>query len=127
MSTKNINSIIFLLIISIFPSSFSLSFNFSAIGHKDPFAESFNLPFINVTGDAYITDQGIQLTPAGLNQTGRATYIEPLHLWDRASRNLTDFTTHFSFGINSNGGSRHGDGLAFDAKWIEHNALVFWW
>ncbi|XP_019242156.1 PREDICTED: anti-H(O) lectin 1-like, partial [Nicotiana attenuata] len=42
-----------------------------------------------------------------------ATYSKPLHLWDKASGNVTDFTTHFSFSINSQGRTSYGDGLAF--------------
>ncbi|XP_059445106.1 L-type lectin-domain containing receptor kinase IX.1-like [Corylus avellana] len=36
-----------------------------------------------------------------------------MHLWDKASGNLTDFTTHFSFVIDSQNCTRYGDGLAF--------------
>jgi hypothetical protein len=37
-----------------------------------------------------------------------------MHLWDKASGNLTDFTTYFSFVINSqNSESTGGGGLAF--------------
>uniref|UniRef100_A0A5B6ZF18 Putative clade XVIII lectin receptor kinase n=1 Tax=Davidia involucrata TaxID=16924 RepID=A0A5B6ZF18_DAVIN len=46
-------------------------------------------------------------------QTGRATYKEKLHLWDEASGKMTDFTTHFSFVIDSNGSTQYADGLAF--------------
>eukprot|EP00258_Populus_trichocarpa_P042462 XP_024458481.1 L-type lectin-domain containing receptor kinase IX.1 isoform X1 [Populus trichocarpa] len=44
---------------------------------------------------------------------GRATYYKPMQLWDKASGNLTDFTTHFSFSIDSQGRRAYGDGLAF--------------
>ncbi|KAJ6777384.1 RECEPTOR LECTIN KINASE [Salix koriyanagi] len=38
-----------------------------------------------------------------------------MQLWDKASGNLTDFTTHFTFSIDSKGRDRptYGDGLAF--------------
>nr|POE71313.1 lectin [Quercus suber] len=36
-----------------------------------------------------------------------------MHLWDKASRNLTDFTTHFSFVIDSLNQPNYADGLAF--------------
>lgn len=36
-----------------------------------------------------------------------------MQLWDEASGNLTDFTTHFSFSIDSQGRRAYGDGLAF--------------
>ncbi|KAK6135466.1 hypothetical protein DH2020_030791 [Rehmannia glutinosa] len=102
----------FFFFFSLIPLTFSLSFNLSTIG-PDHVGRA-----INVTGDAYISNQGIQVTPdernmALVERAGRATYIEPLHLWDRASRNLTDFTTHFSFVIDSSGSNSYADGLAF--------------
>ena len=44
---------------------------------------------------------------------GRAIYKEQLYLWDRTSRNLTDFATNFSFVINSLNRSVHADGITF--------------
>ncbi|KAJ9705555.1 hypothetical protein PVL29_003555 [Vitis rotundifolia] len=44
---------------------------------------------------------------------GRATYCEPFHLWDKASQRMADFSTNFSFGIDSQGYFSYGDGLAF--------------
>lgn len=44
---------------------------------------------------------------------GRAIYNQPMLLWDKTSRNLTDFTTHFTFVINSQGRTSYGDGIAF--------------
>ncbi|CAA3009254.1 L-type lectin-domain containing receptor kinase -like [Olea europaea subsp. europaea] len=70
-------------------------------------------------GKAYISTQGLQVTTdesdkAAGHITGRATYKEPLHLWDKASGNLTDFSTHFSFVIDaSDSGCFGADGLAF--------------
>ncbi|KAA8536358.1 hypothetical protein F0562_028836 [Nyssa sinensis] len=68
--------------------------------------------------DADISDEGLQLTPKGIVgeqiwRAGRATYKEPLHLWDKASGNLTDFDTNFSFIIDSEGRPTYADGLAF--------------
>ncbi|KAA8545681.1 hypothetical protein F0562_020867 [Nyssa sinensis] len=97
-------SIFFFLII---PCAFPLHFNLSSIG---PSANSI----INTEGDASISPtQGIQVTPAEGYKTGRATYNQNLHLWDKASGNLTDFSTHFSFIIDSSGSPYYGDGLAF--------------
>ncbi|KAL9690789.1 hypothetical protein QQ045_011199 [Rhodiola kirilowii] len=45
--------------------------------------------------------------------TGRVTYNESVHLWDAASNSLADFSTHFSFVINSFGVKPYSDGLAF--------------
>uniref|UniRef100_A0A3Q7IG59 Legume lectin domain-containing protein n=1 Tax=Solanum lycopersicum TaxID=4081 RepID=A0A3Q7IG59_SOLLC len=44
---------------------------------------------------------------------GRATYSKTLYLWDKASVNVTDFSTHFSFRINSQGRKLYVDGLTF--------------
>ncbi|CAA2963895.1 L-type lectin-domain containing receptor kinase -like [Olea europaea subsp. europaea] len=98
------------------PFAAPLSFNFPTI---EPQHMNTN---INVTGDAYISIQGLQVTSdesdkAAGERTGRATYREPLHLWDKASGNLTDFSTHFSFIIDANGSgcpwADGADGLAF--------------
>ncbi|RVW62863.1 L-type lectin-domain containing receptor kinase IX.1 [Vitis vinifera] len=39
--------------------------------------------------------------------------VERLYLWDQTSRNLTDFTTNFSFVINSKHKNQYADGLTF--------------
>ncbi|XP_059647956.1 L-type lectin-domain containing receptor kinase IX.1-like [Cornus florida] len=108
---------IFFMIITfflmIFPHATPLEFNIPKITGRD---QNVN---IKAYPDAYITEQGLQVTPdeRGQPQTqkvGRSTYVKPLHLWDKASQNMADFTTHFSFVINSEGDSvNHGDGLAF--------------
>ncbi|KAK4846227.1 hypothetical protein QYF36_014608 [Acer negundo] len=36
-----------------------------------------------------------------------------MHLWDKVSRNLADFTTHFSFAIDSQRSNNCADGFAF--------------
>ncbi|XP_073123756.1 L-type lectin-domain containing receptor kinase IX.1-like [Henckelia pumila] len=92
--------------------SASLSFNFTN------FESHENKGSINTTGDAYISPQGIQLTPNEFNvlqnfTVGRATYISPLHLWERKSGNLCDFSTRFSFVINSRGQTAFADGITF--------------
>ncbi|KAM7470580.1 hypothetical protein LguiA_008763 [Lonicera macranthoides] len=75
----------------------------------------------------FSSSQGLQLTPndVGSNRqqrAGRASYIEPLHLWDSASGELADFTTSFTFVIDSFGSSDYGDGLAFFLA--ENNSVV---
>jgi hypothetical protein len=63
---------------------------------------------------AIIYNQAIQLTRnSDRYAVARATYIRPMHLWDKASGNLTDFTTNFSFVIDSQNGTSYGDGLTF--------------
>nr|GMD02836.1 L-type lectin-domain containing receptor kinase IX.1-like [Ipomoea batatas] len=90
----------------------SLSFNLSRINPSDGNVR------INVEGDASITTQGIQLTPYERNQAlngkaGRAMYVDSLHLWDKSTGELSDFTTNFTFNIDSDGNTSFADGLAF--------------
>ncbi|XP_058189525.1 agglutinin-2-like [Rhododendron vialii] len=68
---------------------------------------------------AYISANGIQLTPDPNDYTntsflqykiGRATYFQPLHLWDSAMGDLTDFSMNFSFLIL---GENYGEGITF--------------
>ncbi|KAH7835422.1 hypothetical protein Vadar_026042 [Vaccinium darrowii] len=104
---------------------FTSSFFFLLIPFATPL--EFNLPSItpdfnnsiNCTGDAYISINGIQLTPdpdvfsntsSRQHKKGRATYFQPLHLWDGAPGNLTDFSTNFSFVIQ---GVNYGEGITF--------------
>lgn len=95
----------------IFPCATSLSFNFTCFDR--------NKGQIYFEKDAFVSpDQVIQLTRnlqnAAMNYSwGRATYMKQLHLWDKVSGNLTDFTTSFTFVIDSQKNSRYGDGLAF--------------
>jgi hypothetical protein len=105
--------LIYLLIITSFfsePSPFT-NFNFSNFTFGDPLIKYER---------AFVEDSVIRLT--GNSSTvrsyiqGRDTYFNPMHLWlwDKASGNLTNFTTHFSFVINSpNKSTLCGDGLAF--------------
>ena len=44
---------------------------------------------------------------------GSSHVFQTQHLWDKASGNLTDFTTHFTFIIKSLNEQRYTDGLAF--------------
>uniref|UniRef100_A0A5B7B5G5 Putative L-type lectin-domain containing receptor kinase IX.1-like n=1 Tax=Davidia involucrata TaxID=16924 RepID=A0A5B7B5G5_DAVIN len=80
---------------------------------------NFNLPnitpddHIKTYADASISSEGLELTPAQQQKAGRATFVQPLHLWDKASGKLADFTTNFSFVIDSEGRTSYADGLAF--------------
>ncbi|RVW77820.1 L-type lectin-domain containing receptor kinase IX.1 [Vitis vinifera] len=89
----------------------SLSFSFNDF---DP-----NCNQIHFEGQAsYSGDKAIYLTRSQqekkMNDSwGRATYREPFHLWDKASKRMADFSTNFSFGIDSQGNFSYGEGLAF--------------
>ncbi|KAJ9159230.1 hypothetical protein P3X46_024750 [Hevea brasiliensis] len=87
------------------PMVSSLSFNITSF---DPSNHD-----IKYEGDASPLDSVIQLTPNQLFQTGHATYVEPMHLWDNASGSLADFATSFSFSIDAQNNASHADGLAF--------------
>ncbi|WMV50914.1 hypothetical protein MTR67_044299 [Solanum verrucosum] len=97
-------------LVLIIPFVTSLSFNFDSFNPNDQ-----NLTY---EADAYPTDRAIQLTKnqlgIGLNYSiGQTTYSEALYLWDNTSGNITDFSTHFSFEIDSHGEKLYADGLAF--------------
>ncbi|KAI3780359.1 hypothetical protein L2E82_10338 [Cichorium intybus] len=93
------------------PNAASITFNMTKLSTQDQYN-------ITLEGDAYITNQGLQVTPnemdSSRNQTrGRATYVNPLHLWDNTSGELASFTSYFSFEIYSKSHSYYGDGLTF--------------
>ncbi|XWS54603.1 hypothetical protein CRYUN_Cryun10bG0102900 [Craigia yunnanensis] len=71
-------------------------------------------------GNASSSGNEIQLTTNQRNtalggSVGRATYYKPMHLWDNSSGNLVlaDFSTQFSFVIDSDKNSSKADGFAF--------------
>ncbi|XP_007042796.2 PREDICTED: L-type lectin-domain containing receptor kinase IX.1 [Theobroma cacao] len=92
------------------PYTNTLSFNFTSFYPNDN----------NITYErsAYPANEVIQLTTNQRDvlmtaSVGRATYSKTLHLWDKASGNLTDFSTSFTFVIDSQNRSAYGDGIAF--------------
>ncbi|KAK9166208.1 hypothetical protein Scep_001399 [Stephania cephalantha] len=48
-----------------------------------------------------------------LTRVGQATYANKVRIWDSSSGKLTDFTTHFSFFIDTKGSRSYSDGLVF--------------
>ncbi|KAG8650475.1 L-type lectin-domain containing receptor kinase IX.1 [Manihot esculenta] len=106
----NLCIVIFSFPITLNASTSSLNFNFTSFSSSDP--------QIFTERDANVTEGEIELTliyPSKETSAryGRATYAEPLHLWDKASGNLTNFTTQFSFLIDSRGSHKYGDGITF--------------
>ncbi|KAK7400391.1 hypothetical protein VNO78_11597 [Psophocarpus tetragonolobus] len=100
-------SIFFLFII---PYACSLSFNFTSFGPNEK--------SIIYEGSANPVAPTIQLTrnqvDKGMNGSiGRATYYQPMHLWDKTTGYLADFTTHFTFVLSSQNRNKYGDGMAF--------------
>ena len=102
--------LLFIFFLLIIPYASALSFNFTSF---DPNDKS-----IIYEGSANPVAPTIQLTRNQMDKNmigsiGRATYCQPMHLWDKATGNLTDFTIHFSFVIDSRNRSKYGDGMAF--------------
>lgn len=88
----------------------SVSFNFSSFMP--------NQYLINFTGDAFSSSGVLQLTKNQLDgpitsSVGRASFDQPVKLWDRGTKEITDFTTHFSFVMKAVDSARFGDGLSF--------------
>ncbi|XP_058191316.1 L-type lectin-domain containing receptor kinase IX.1-like [Rhododendron vialii] len=102
-----LNSLSMFFFCILFPQTNSLTFNLTNI------ADQAQKVKIATYGDAYVSSQGLQLTPNLQSQVGKATYIEPLHLWDKSTGNLTDFSTHFVFVIDLDGSLKFGDGITF--------------
>ena len=89
-----------------------VSFNFSNFDQN-------SLEEIYFQGDAFSSDGALQLTrnqfpyhPVLDRSVGRASYAKSVLLWDNNTRRLTDFTTHFSFIMNSTK-PRSADGISF--------------
>ena len=98
----------FFSVLTPFTFTSAISFNFHSFRSSEP-----NISFENAYANE---DQVIQLTGSKLEKWlhGRATYFRPMHLWDKDSKNLTDFDTHFSFVIDSlNLPNNYADGMAF--------------
>ncbi|GAU40346.1 hypothetical protein TSUD_154430 [Trifolium subterraneum] len=88
----------------------SLSFNFS---NFPP-----NLNLIDFQGDAFSSNNVLQLTKNQLDgpitsSVGRASFNQPVKLYDKKTKKLTDFTTHFTFVMKAVNTSLFGDGLSF--------------
>ncbi|KGN56317.1 L-type lectin-domain containing receptor kinase IX.1 [Cucumis sativus] len=88
----------------------SLSFTFPNFQQNNP-----NLFF---EGDSFTSNGLIQLTKNQADgpltdSSGRASYAQPVRLWDAATGQVTNFTTHFSFRVTQLNQSSFGDGIAF--------------
>ncbi|KAK9691551.1 hypothetical protein RND81_09G203700 [Saponaria officinalis] len=100
-----------LLFVLFLPCTLSLSFNFTSFDQNNP-------PHIHFMNDSFISKEGIQLTRNQQDlplesSVGRAYYDQPVQLWDKTTKKVTDFTTHFSFIIKQVDYSSYGDGLSF--------------
>ncbi|KAJ0096558.1 hypothetical protein Patl1_28374 [Pistacia atlantica] len=93
-----------------FTSANLVSFNYSCF--------PINTPNILFEGDAFPSNDVLQLRKNQadknlIRSVGRATYNQPVTIWDAKTGKLTDFTAHFSFIIKALNTSNNGDGIAF--------------
>jgi serine/threonine protein kinase len=84
-----------------------LSFNYDQLGSDKTKAFNFS------GTDVYQDNQVLQLTKYEKDSLGRVTYSKLFHLWDINTSQVTDFTTRFSFTINTPNKTNHGDGITF--------------
>ncbi|CAL1392556.1 unnamed protein product [Linum trigynum] len=94
-----------LIIITTLTAAAPLSFNFTDQICSDA--------AVKLYGYASCAGPAIQLTPFDFWATGQARHPRPMHLWDRSTGQLANFTTDFTFAIDNNNGSWKCDGLAF--------------
>ncbi|XP_059446424.1 L-type lectin-domain containing receptor kinase IX.1-like [Corylus avellana] len=90
----------------IIPCASQISFNYTDFSQA-------NNEAITMAGNASISGSAIQLTPNAVENWGRATYSETMHLWEKNTGIVANFTTIFSFIISSEGADRYSDGLSF--------------
>ncbi|CAM8990518.1 unnamed protein product [Rhodiola kirilowii] len=109
--TIHVITILFVLTLT-FRSTFSLTFNFTTFAHA---AQNFSSTNGKDYNNSASIDGGnaLMLTKNDFYTTGRVTYNDFFNLWDEDSGSLADFSTHFSFVIDSNGSELHSDGMAF--------------
>ncbi|KAF9599835.1 hypothetical protein IFM89_001781 [Coptis chinensis] len=110
---NSLNIFLHLVLLTLFllPSAYPLYFNISSFDPEDsqiiyggdaqPSQGSDNNYFIEFN------------TVKFSNQVGRSTYSKPMHLWDSSTGELSDFTTNFSFLIDTLNASIYGHGFAF--------------
>ncbi|KAI9111698.1 hypothetical protein K1719_017388 [Acacia pycnantha] len=96
------------------------SFNF-------PTFDPANVRNLGLIHDAVISDNVLQLTkkdqhgnPLQLS-VGQSVFMKPFHLYDKVRGKVADFTTVFSFVVNPQGRSQHGDGMTFFLKSTDLN------
>ncbi|KAL7131721.1 hypothetical protein ABFS83_12G023000 [Erythranthe nasuta] len=95
--------IVIFIVVFLFPFSKSVNFQLRKFGS--------DVNVVLLEGDAFYTAGKIQLTTVDYTRVGRVIYNGSVPLWNESSN--ADFTTHFSFTIDTGQAPLHGDGLAF--------------
>ncbi|CAN1216096.1 L-type lectin-domain containing receptor kinase IX.1 [Linum perenne] len=84
----------------------SIHFNVTNFNAQDP--------EISYQGDARASNAAAQIANSPeIFRIGWVTHTRKIPIWDSASGRLTDFTTNFSFTIDTRGRNKTSDGLAF--------------
>ncbi|KAF7843040.1 L-type lectin-domain containing receptor kinase IX.1-like [Senna tora] len=94
-----------LLCLIIIPPAASITFDYQKFHNYEK-----NL---KLERDVHPENGVLQLTRYKSDSVGRVTYKEKLQLWDTETRKIADFTTNFSFIINSSDSNHRGDGITF--------------
>ncbi|KAK9061946.1 hypothetical protein SSX86_019130 [Deinandra increscens subsp. villosa] len=90
---------------------FLLPFSVSVEFKIDAFSADSNMLY---SGDAVLSVGTIEFTKVKhVTRVGQAIYHDAVPIWDSKSSKLTDFTTHFTFIIDTQGRSTYGHGLTF--------------
>lgn len=103
--------LLFLLCLTIYhPTSFSFNYNFS-----DP---TFDRSKLRLEGDAFFDGDVINLSrynaDGNFDQSqGRATYKQPILLWDPSTGKVANFTPSFTFALRYTDIEQPGDGMTF--------------
>ncbi|EEF41910.1 lectin precursor, putative [Ricinus communis] len=106
---------IIILLLTVFAFPFNVQTKTTSFNFTEFTQTMFDIVF---EGDATVVIRAIKLTKSfdDLNSNdsvSRATYFKPIHLWDKDSGKVSDFTTYFSFAINSKDNERKGNGFEF--------------
>ncbi|CAL8151026.1 unnamed protein product [Prunus armeniaca] len=103
--------VLLLLLFLLAPCATSLNFSFPNFTNDD-------ITTLSLEGNAYVDGEFLRLTNSAVDNVkndsvGRATYRQPFLLRDNTTGKLADFTTTFTFAIDSQGKTFYADGLAF--------------
>ncbi|KAJ1380204.1 Legume lectin, alpha chain, conserved site [Sesbania bispinosa] len=89
----------------------TVSFGFTHFEHDNP--DIFLTSGASVSGGVLRLTKTDQLGKPIPKSVGKAVHLTPVHIWDKNSGELADFSTGFSFVVNTGGSTLHGDGFAF--------------
>ncbi|XP_027922065.1 L-type lectin-domain containing receptor kinase IX.1-like [Vigna unguiculata] len=93
------------LLLLVTPHAASLEFNYQQVG--------YTVNDFIFSGDVKAQEGILQLTIPKPDSYGRVVYNKLLHLWDKSSGKVADFTTQFYFTINAGNETKPGDGITF--------------